>query len=107
MPSFDCTKCKKQTNHYELKQIRNCSFIETAYWRNDFGDKIGGYGFSECKGGILQLNADTIAYIQMLSRKGNPTINLNYLENKAILDYENARDLAFEVKRKAETKSNK
>ena len=107
MENYDCEECKKKRDHRKLQQIRNCGYIDIFYWKFPSGYNIANQKFTECPGSILTKNVQTIGYIQSLARKGNSTLSLTDIENKAILDYENARDNALEIKKKRDEKKNK
>jgi len=107
LPNYDCYKCKETKNYDKKATIRNCSFINTDKWINNYGNSVLDERSSECIGGILMRNLRTIEYIQVISRKGQHTLDLSFIENKAILDYMSARDRAIEYVRKQNEKKNK
>lgn len=97
-----CENClKSKTNK---QRIRNCGFIDEESWKGPSFGKEDAFekwniSFTECPNSIKSRNYFAIQYIMFLSKEGNPTLELSFLQNSAIMDFNTANSIFNDIKR--------
>jgi hypothetical protein len=100
-----CEECRKDKSHEKKARNRNCGYIDPALWKGlpRFNKDIK-VEFTECPNSVYQRNFSIIHCILMLAQEHNPTIDLTYLENRAIIDFKTALNLCDSIIREEESK---
>ena len=98
----NCESCLK--SKINKQKIRNCGYIDEFYWQGaEFGKDDAfqkwNISFKECPNSIKSRNYFAIQYIMFLSKEGNSTLGLSFLENSAIMDFNTSNSIFNDIKR--------